>query len=266
MEDKKYTAAQYAQMSGGHTVEETTAQPQFGFIGSLNESKLFRTRQQLETNDLRQTTDFAFLNMLTLHAMYSNYETAPQAREYAKRTLLAGGGQFKAYKTTGTDLYHALHAITTGKGGGGEKAAILQNKIKLPETKIRQYLQQMANGREVISPQNFFMQLERGLDIQNTNYRSIRRIVSDWSNADTAQRGLASTRLLQFYRTKAIKSELFPSFQSMTRNNGLEIKNVRNAEKGPNNLKRAAFRAATGAAAFTGGFAAGRAFGRSLVK
>lgn len=264
--EQKYTALQYAQMSGGHPVEEEKTSPTFGFIGELNESKMFRTKNQLESSDLRSNLDFAFLNMLTLHTMYQDYSTAPQAQEYAKRTLLAGGGQFKNYKTTGTDLYQALHSISTGKYMSTNKSGIQAGKVNLPEMKIKQYLQQMANGRDIISPQNFFMQLERGLDIQNSNYRSIRRIVGDWRAADTAQRGLASTRLLQFYRTKAIKSELFPGFQKMTRNNGLEIRNIRNAEKGPNKLKRAAFRTVAGAAAFAGGFAAGRALGRSLVK
>ena len=263
--EQKYTALQYAQMSGGHPIEEEKTSPTFGFIGELNESKMFRTRQQLESSDIRKNLDFAFLNLLTLHTMYQDYNTAPQAQAYAKRTLQAGGGQFKNYKTNGTDLYQALHAISTGKGMVSDKSAIQAGKIQLPELKIRQYLTQMAAGREIIGPQNFFMQLERGMDIQNSNYRSVRRIVSNWKGSDTAQRGLASTRLLQYYRTNAIKSELYPTFQKMTRNNGLEIKNVRNAERGPNRLKRAAFRTVAGATAFAGGFAAGRAFGRSLV-
>ena len=264
--EQKYTAKQYAQMSGGHSMEDESLSPQYGFIGSLNESKLFRTRQQLESSNMRDNLDFAFLNMLTLHAMYSDYNTAPQAQEYAKRTLQAGSGQFKNYKTNGTDLYHALHAISTGKGMGNAKNTIQTSKVNLPEVKIRNYLMQMANGRDIVSPQSFFLQLERGMDIQNSNYRSIRRIVADWRNSDTAQRGLASTRLLQYYRTRAIKSELFPGFQKMTRANGLEIKNIRNGEKGPSRLRRAAFRTVAGATALAGGFAAGRAFGRSLVK
>jgi hypothetical protein len=262
---EKYTAKQWAEIEGGHTMSDSKPS-QFGFVGSLNESKMFRTRQQLEATDIRKNLDFAFLNLLTLHAMYNDYTTAPIAQQYAKRTLTAGGGHFKAYKTNGTDLYHSLHAITNGIGTSDTKGAIQGNKVNVPEMKIRQYLQQMANGRNIISPQTFFMQLERGLDIQNSNYRSIRRIVSNWPNSDTAQRGLASTRLLQYFRTNAIKSELFPSFQKMTRANGLEIRNVRNAEKGPGKIKQAAFKAAAGATAFAGGFAAGRAFGRSLVK
>lgn len=262
---EKYTAKQYAQMSGGHTMENNTSSPQYGFIGELNESKMFRTKRQLETSDLRSNLDFAFLNLLTLHTMYQDYNTAPQAQAYAKRTLLAGGGQFKNYKTNGTDLYQALHSISTGKYMSNDKAGIQAGKVKLPEMKIKQYLTQMAQGRDIISPQSFFMQLERGLDIQDSNYRSVRRIVANWNNSDKAQRGLASTRLLQYYRTKAIKSELFAGFQKMTKSNGLEIRNVRNAEKGPGKLRRAAFRTVAGAAAFSGGFAAGRAFGRSLV-
>jgi hypothetical protein len=263
--EEKYTAQQYATMSGGHTLEPETKAAQYGFIGELNESKLFRTRRQLETSDIRSNLDFAFMNMLTLHTMYNDYKTAPAAQEYAKRTLQAGGGHFKNYKTSGTDLYHALHAITTGTGKQGKEAAIQAAKVRLPEVKIRQYLQQIANGRDVISPQAFFMQLERGMDIQNSNYRSVRRIVSNWNNSDTAQRALASTRMLQYYRTKAMRSELFPGFQQMTRNNGLEIARVRNAEKGPSKLRRAAVGAVAGAAAFAGGFAAGRALGKKLV-
>jgi hypothetical protein len=206
--EQKYTALQYAQMSGGHTIEPS-APESFGFIKDLNESRLYRTKQQLQGTDVRDLLDFAFINMLTLHVLYNNYETAAIAQDYARRTLQAGGGQFRTYKQSGTDLYQALHAISSGKYRASDNAAIQAGKVKIPDFKIKNYLTQIAQGRKQFGHQAFFMQLERSLDIQNTGLRSLRRLAADWSNIDSVQRSLVSTRILQYYRTNAIKSELY---------------------------------------------------------
>lgn len=261
--EEKFTASQYAQMSGGHTVE-TSVPNNFGFIKDLNESKLYRTKQQLQGTDIRDLLDFVHVNMLTLHILYNNYETAAIAQDYAKRTLQAGGGQFKTYRQSGTDLYQALHAINTGKYRVSDNAAIQAGKVKIPEFKIKNYLTQIAQGRKQFGHQAFFMQLEKSLDIQNTGLRSLRRLAADWTNIDTVQRSLVSTRILQYYRTNAIKSELYAPFKDWSKKAGLQLRNVRNAERG-SRVGQLAKKAAIGTASFAGGFAAGRAFGRSLV-
>jgi len=50
---EQYTAKQWAEIEGGHTMSEAN-EPKFGFVNDLNEaSKMYKTRQQLETVDLK---------------------------------------------------------------------------------------------------------------------------------------------------------------------------------------------------------------------
>lgn len=256
--EQKYTAKEYAQMSGGHAIEESKSSLQLSLINDLNESKLFRTRQQAETTDARDMIDFAFINMLTLQLLYSDYATAPIAKDYAAKTIQYQG--FGNYQQAGSDLYIALNSILNKNLGGGSHAELQLNKINVPVSKIKDYLIKLSTGQSVQGTASFLYNLEKGLDIQDSNYKDLRRLIASWNNIDNMQKKIVVTRLLQFYRTKAIRSELYNILSSYAKEKNLELKNVRNAEK-PSKLAKVA---AVGAVAI-GGFAAGRALGKRLV-
>jgi hypothetical protein len=260
---EQYTAKQWAEIEGGHSMSETN-QPQFGFLNDLNEaSKLYRTRQQLDTADLRDTLNFAFVNLLTLQILYSNYNTAPIAQDYAKRTLI-GNGNFKTYRRDGTDLYHALHKISTKSGGGDKRAQIQSAKTQLPEQQLKQYLKAIASGQQLPQVSGLFMRIERGLDITEANYKAMRRMAVNWNGLPPGQKTLLATRMLQYYRANAIRSELYPSFKKFASAGNFYNPSIDSVEKDIT-ARKVATRAAAATAAFAGGFAGGRAFGRSLV-
>jgi hypothetical protein len=235
---------------------------ELNFVRDLNESTMYRSRQQAQATDARDMIDFAFLNLLTLHILYNDYTTAPIAQGYAKRTMQYRN--FDNYYQSATDLYVALNSIKTNSVAGGANAAIQMNRVNLPEAKIKQYLTLMSQGMPVPNPSTFLVQFERGMDIQDSNYRSIRRLAGSWPTLDNLQKGLVVTRLLQFYRTKAIRSELYGALNNFAKLNSLEIKGVDNAEA--KSIKSKVATVAMNTAAIAGGFAAGRAFGKWLVK
>ena len=61
---EKYTAKQWAEIEGGHTMSENK-EPKFGFVRDLNESRQYRTRQQIQRSNAREIVDHAFLDMIT---------------------------------------------------------------------------------------------------------------------------------------------------------------------------------------------------------
>ena len=256
--EKKYTANEWAQIEGGHTIEEKTSSLNLSIIGDLNESKLFRTRQQAQTTDARDMIDFAFLNMLTLQLLYSEYETAPIAKAYAAKTAQYQG--FSNYQQAGSDLYIALNSVLTGNVGGDDNAMIQLKKLNVPYNKIKDYLLKVGSGQPFPNTAGFLFNLERGLDISDSNYRELRRSIANWNTLDTFKKQLVVTRLLQFYRTKAIRSELYTILNDFAKRKNLELKNVKNAEKGSLVSK-----AAINAAKFGAGYFAGRAFGKWIV-
>lgn len=243
--EQKYTAAQWAQIEGGHVMEDTN-QYKFGFIRDLNESKMFRTRQQYETSNREDMANFAFMNLMTLHILSSMDVTAEIANDYAGQT--AKYRNFNNYKQSGTDLYVAI-------------AGLKEAGYNINNNKMIQYLTATANGSNYPNVNAFFLQLENQLKITDSNYKAVRRIAANINDASPQQRKLAVTRLLQFYRTKAIRSELYPALKELAKIGGLEISGASVAEKKPS----VAAKAAVGAAAFAGGFALGRAFGRGIA-
>ena len=259
---EQYTAKQWAEIEGGHTMSENS-KPEFGFINDLNEaSKMYRTRQQLETVDLRNTLDFAFMNLITMHIMSQNPSTKAIAQDYAKRTL-AGGGNFKNYRRDGNDLYHALHKISTKTGiDANEKG--LASKVSIPDQQLKTYLRSVAAGQDSKQASGLFMRLERNFDIREANYKSLRRMATNWQGLQAGQKQLSATRIIQYYRANAIRSELYEPFKKFSKAGGLINPDIASAEP-KITARKIARKAAIGTAAFAGGFAAGRAFGRSLV-
>lgn len=252
---EKYTAKQWAEIEGGHTMSEDK-KSQYGFIGDLNESRLFRTKQRVEGSSSRDMADLAFMNMLSLYIMSHDYDMAPAAKEYAQRTMKYGNN-FN-YQQGGTDLHVALASLKNGMSNAGEKNQMQNSKINLPEMQIRQFLNNMKQGRAISGPETFFMRLERGLDIQNSNYRSIRRLAQNWPRLNNMQKSLVITRMNQYYRNNALRSELYSYIRDIGRTQGLMIKNAGNAEaprmRGSDTLAKIA--GAT--AAMAGGYALGR--------
>jgi hypothetical protein len=254
--ENRYTAAQWAQISGGHTLDDD-APTGFGFVKDLNESRMYRTRQQAQNADMRDVLDFAFLNIITLWILYNDYNNAPFAKRYAAETYKYRN--FDVYRQSSTDLYVALNQIKTG-ASSSSKEAIQRSKVNLPEDKLRQFFISLSSGNNFPGVNAMLLQLERSLDIQNSNYRSVRRIAAGWTSATSSQKKLAVTRLLQYYRANAFKSELYLPLKKYAASNSMELSGVQDAEK-----KKGLSTASKIAIGAAGGYFIGRQLGKKLA-
>jgi hypothetical protein len=245
----KYTAAQYAQMAGGHNLEESNKG--LTFMQGLGEARMFKTREQIKSEGARSITDHLFVSLLSLYAMSNDYNYAPVAKEYAKRTAQLGG--FNRPSPSGTDLYQTVYTLGKPEGLlGSEKDAMLLGKVKLDQTRIKQFLKKIEIGN--VTPgeaQAFFFKLERDLAIQDPKLRAARRLTQNWNSLTSAQQQLVATQIGKYYRIDARRSDLHPLFSSFAKDNGLVVSDSK--------LKKVAKRAARGAAAFAIGYAAGKA-------
>lgn len=262
---EKYTAYEWNLMEGGQEVPQR--EEKFGFIKDLNESKQYRTRQNLAKSNAREIADHAFLDLITLYILYNEFSFAPIAVRYARKTMMYSN--FKSYRQSGTDLYQTLHVLQGGNADlidGGPADNTLLTRIRFPDQQIKQYLMQMQGNR--LSPtlaRTVLQKAERAFYIETSGYRSVRRLAQSWNKISEQQKALVVTRLLQFYRTHARRSELFTFLQDYARSKKLEIRNANNAEQPMSKTaKSVAAAAALGAAGYAG-FQAGRSFGRSLV-
>jgi len=253
---EKYTAKQWSEIEGGHEMSATPKR-QYEFIGDLNESKMFRTRQRVEGSNARDMADFAFMNMLSLYIMSNEYDMAPAAAEYAGRTMQTGN--FNSYRQSGSDLHVALASLKNNMPGAGDKNSHQLGRIKLNDQKIKAYLKTIQAGRRVTGVGSFFMKLEKDLDIKNSNYRGVRRLVQDWPTATKMQKQLVITRMSQFYRTKALRSELYSYIRDLGRSQGLMVKNASNGERPKMRGSDTLAKLAIAGASIAGGYMLGKA-------
>ena len=245
---EKYTLQQYAAMQGGHEMEQDSNN--LSFIESLGEARMYKTRNQIKSDGARGITDHVFMSMMSLYAMSNDYEYAPVAKEYAKRTIQRGN--FGSPSPSGTDFYQTLFTLKKPNGIlGGEKDSLLLNKVKVNDARIKQFMQGIQNGN-VTSGQAkaFFFKMEKDLAIQDPKLRATRRLVQDWPTLTTAQRQLVGTQITKYFRTSARRSDIAPLMNTFISKNNLAI--------APSKVGKVARRVARGAGAFAAGYAAGK--------
>ena len=230
-------------------------------IKEFTESTQYRTTSAIKQTDARVVCDHAFMDMIALWILYNEFEYAPQARKYAERT--ATFNRFSNFRQMGTDLYLSLHLITQKRTDllASEADHTLLDRIQLDVPSIVRYLR--AASQNVLNAglvRMTLQRLENALYIEDSNYRSIRRLAQNWPNLSTSQKRTVLTRMVFFYRTHARRSEMYAMIETLAKSNGLLDPNAANPER-PSRLKTVA--AASAAAAV--GFGVGYQIGKSLV-
>lgn len=251
-------------------------QESFSFIReNCNESKMFRN-SYLSAMTLRDATDAAFINLITLYLFNKEFETAPFAQSYAAKTMMFGS--FREPRVAGTDLYQALHIVTNPLGKTARKLAapemnaVLSTQLHVKEKLAKDFLRDMSRGTlDRTTAIRIMYRLESQMAIGISNYKSLRRLVTDWENLTTFQRQICVTRLLQYYRTRGRRSDLYPMLETLAKNKGWELGGVSNAEIAAIGAGGAVLGTATGrgfvssVAKVAGHAAAGYALGRALA-
>jgi hypothetical protein len=207
----------------------------FSFIReNCNESKMFRNNY-LSQLSLRDAVDNVFLNMLTLYMFSKEFETKPFAQDYAHRTLQFGN--FNLPRVGGTDLYQGLHIMLHPQGETAQKLKAheqndaLTQELKINSKFVKDYLRGIAGGTmDRTTAIRIMYRLEGQMDIDISNYKSLRRLITDWENLTTMQKKLCVTRLLQYYRLRGRHSELLSVLEAVSRNKGWELTDAANAE------------------------------------
>jgi hypothetical protein len=214
---------------------ESVEPEMFSFIkDNCNESKMFRNNY-LTALTLRDTVDAAFLNMVTLYMLAQEFETAPFAQNYASRTMVYGN--FSQSRVSSTDLYQALHISIyrdTKEGDrlkAPEQNASLRVRLHMNEKYVKDFLRGIGSGRlDRITATRLLYKLESQMNIQVSNYKSLRRLITDWEHLTTFQKQTCVTRLLQYYRTRGRRSDLFGTLSTFVQHKSWEQKTKDNAE------------------------------------
>ena len=200
------------------------------------ESRQYRNLANVKTMNLRSIADFAFLDLLSLYVLYNEYETAPVAARYADKTIFYRN--FSKARLSGTDLYVSLNILSDPAGlfsqrisQNPEADAILRSKLKVDLSTVKRYLDLMADATlDKDSATTLLLRLEKQLNITDSKLKSLRRLVQDWPALNSMQRNLSATRMLQYYRKFAKRSEIATFLNDMAMNKGYEMRGGVDAE------------------------------------
>ena len=206
------------------------------FINELCESRLIRQKRQMQQFTARDAADLAFLYACTLTILKNEFKYAPAASAYAKKTIMFNN--FNVFRVNGTDLYILLTGLlgtddTSELFGNKEASKMLIENLRVNEPQLKAWLRFTAKGKINKSyDSQFLFRLERQLLVDNSQYKSIRRLASDWVNLKHGQKTLVITRILQSYRARARRSELMPVMMKLAKEKKyVSVKPVKDMER-----------------------------------
>lgn len=193
----------------------------------LVESRQYRSNTA--SLNLRNVSDFAFLDLISLYILQNEYTTAAISKRYADKTI--GFRNFLRPRLSGTDLYTSLNILANPDsvfskkiGQNPEADAILRTKLKVHTPTVKRYLDLLADGslrKEDASV--LLLRLEKQLNITDSKLKSIRRLAQDWSGINDMQRELVVSRMLQYYHKFAKRSEMSVFLEDLGKSKGYKL-------------------------------------------
>ena len=198
------------------------------FLQYVSEARVVRRQSDLKRYTFQEITERIYLSFLTLSLLKYFNQTASFAKSYANNTLAYGS--FERVRSTANDLHNML-AIVAGdpsivqKLANKNQAMALRQRQSVPVLAIRRYLRTLRGAYE------FLTGLESALGIRNSDYKNLRRAISDYPNLDSKRRKVVATRLLQALKAKLPGTDLQRKAQEFADKQHLELDNVIDAER-----------------------------------
>ncbi len=224
-------------------------------INELCESQLFRQKKQVEKLSLQKLANLIFLYACILTILKNEPKYSNVAKVYAKKTVMYGG--WKEFRTNGTDLYVLLYQFF--------KKDTLKNDVYINRDRMKKWLFSLTKDATYKSRNmQYLLKLERELKIRNSQYKTIRRLGSDWDNLKQGQRSFITSRLIQIFRQESIiRSELYPVLLELSKEK--KIVSTGHFDKFDDTEELSTkSKVAVGAAAVAGATLAGYAFGKRI--
>ena len=203
------------------------------FIKDMHESRMTRSTGTLKSLTYTDCRERLYLSVLILEALYQYAYFRRTASEYARRTT--GYDTFKAYRMSGTDLYNFAYfvngdeeAINKLKDPGAAKA--MRQRTNLPIMQLNGWLKSIASGGLYSQTSSFLIKLEGALQINNADYKLVRRNLTRYKSLNTKDKQDTITRLLIAARAKLRNSDLIDDLSKLAATNDLETARVADNE------------------------------------
>ncbi len=225
---EKFTAAQWAEIEGGHEITPTKEEP-FSFLKDIHESRMTKDNGNAKKLTYTDCGERAYLTLLALETMRQYPDFQAYVQRYAKKT--AGFELYKTYRIMGTDLYNFIYFLVGDSGAQDklkdpESARRMRAGTKLPTAAINRYINAIAQGKQPSQVNAMFMAIESALKVSNSDYKAIRRNLMNFARLTKAEKRLISTRLIFAVRAKLRSSDIIEDFEKFAAVKNLEKASV----------------------------------------
>lgn len=240
----------------------------FEFLQEIQESRLISNKRNLKNYTYAEISEITFLYFLAIQILRNELEYMVRIKNYVQPSI--HHGNFDLHISSANDLYQLLHVVYNRTAQEQLQNFKKPNNPTIRSQTIRSWLRDISNPRDKSKDHRFLFALENGLDISNSSYKAIRRLVEEWDELTQTRKQLVMTRLLQAFRSNAGKSEILPWLEQFARKRKLEIEDAANPEEEHNGATKSSSNLLAKAAIYTGaaigGFAGGVALHRWLKK
>ena len=197
------------------------------FLQYVVEGRVVRRQSDLSRYTFQEICEKIYLSFLTLALLKNFGLTRKFAKSYTAQTLTYG--TFDRVRTTANDLHNMLAVVAgdpsiTDKLANKNVAGALRQRQVVPLLAIKRYLRTLDNDYAFLS------NLESSLGISNSDYKNLRRAISDFIDLDSSRKKMTTTRLLQALRAKLPGTDLQKQTQIFADKYDLELDKVVDAE------------------------------------
>ena len=196
------------------------------FVKELQEARLTRTGN-VKTLTYQDCCERLYLTLLTLQLMNNYKSFQPAVKRYALQTV---GKNYGSFAPGGTDLFNYIYFVTGDdsaqdklKDPGAAKRA--RQRTTLPLNRLNGYLRELSNGLSS-SAQEVLMKIESALGITNSDYKTVRRNVCNYTKIDQKSKQDTVTRLLIAARAKLRASDIIDDLSKLAAEFELETGRV----------------------------------------
>ena len=211
--------------------QQTTAD-NLDFLHDLYEARMTRDSENQRILTYTDCTERTYLSLMILQLL-SQFSTYRQyASQYARQTKKTNYKQFRMYST---DLHNFVYFVT-GDDKAMDKlkdsiaAKMLRKRASFPTMAFNRYLGEIGSGLNPSGVLQFFLNVENGLNIRNTDYKTVRREILSYDRLSERDRRMTVTRLLHAARAKLRSSDIIEHLEKLAADRNLETGNVQDNE------------------------------------
>ncbi len=194
------------------------------FLHDIYEARMTRNSEDQRILTYTDCVERTYLSLLIL-LLLAQFPTYRQyASQYARMTKRTNYKQFRMYST---DLHNFVYFVT-GDGAAMDKlkdakaAKVMRQRSNFPTLALNRFLSELSSGMAPTSALQLFMTIESGLNIRNTDYKTMRREILDYSNLTGREKRMTVTRLLHATRAKLRSSDIIENLEKLAADRNLE--------------------------------------------